>query len=274
MDYKGYTTLTLDTEEMNHFYNTKASQLKLKENEYVVLKNTDGEVVDRLVFQEGELKRIKYPIIESSFLGNIKPRNTEQFLAFHMLQDKHSQIKLLTGKFGTGKSFSMIAQAINFLERGVFNKIVYIRNNINVSDCLELGALPGTVQDKLLPYMMPLADHLGSREILEDYLLAGAIEPIHLGFLRGRDLRDTLIYCTEAQNLSVAHMQLLIGRVAEGSELWLDGDIKQTDRKVFEKSSGIGAVIEKLSGNKHFAYVHLTKNERSEVAALADLLDQ
>lgn len=274
MDYKGYTTLTLDTEEMNHFYNTKALQLKLKENEYVVLKNTDGEVVDRLVFQEGELKRIKYPIIESSLLGDIKPRNTEQFLAFHMLQDKHSQIKLLTGKFGTGKSFSMIAQAINFLERGVFNKIVYIRNNINVSDCLELGALPGTAQDKLLPYMMPLADHLGSREILEDYLLTGAIEPIHLGFLRGRDLRDSLIYCTEAQNLSVAHMQLLIGRVAEGSQLWLDGDIKQTDRRVFEKSSGIRAVIEKLSGNKHFAYVHLTKNERSEVAALADLLDQ
>lgn len=273
MDYKGYVTLTLDIEEMNHFYYTKASQQKLKENEYVVLKNTDGEVVDRLVFQEGELKRIKYPIIESSFLGDIKPRNTEQFLAFHMLQDKNSQIKLLTGKFGTGKSFSMIAQAINLLERGVFNKIVYIRNNINVSDCLELGALPGGERDKLLPYMMPLADHLGSQEILEDYLFTGAIEPIHLGFLRGRDLRNSLIYCTEAQNLSVAHMQLLIGRVAEGSELWLDGDIKQTDRKVFEKSSGIGAVIEKLSGNKHFAYVHLIKNERSEVAALADLLD-
>ena len=67
--------------------------------------------------------------------------------------------------------------------------------------------------------------------------------------------------------------QLLIGRVAEGSELWLDGDIKQTDRRVFEENSGIGAVIEKFSGNKHFAYVHLTKNERSEVAALADLLD-
>jgi PhoH-like ATPase len=64
-----------------------------------------------------------------------------------------------------------------------------------------------------------------------------------------------------------------MGRIDEGSQLWLDGDTKQRDRQIFEKSAGLEKLIEKLAGNKLFAHVHLEKSERSEVAALADLLD-
>jgi PhoH-like ATPase len=64
-----------------------------------------------------------------------------------------------------------------------------------------------------------------------------------------------------------------MGRIDEGSQLWLDGDLKQRDKQIFEKSAGIEKLVERLKGNRLFAYVHLVKSERSEVAALADLLD-
>mgnify|MGYP003418806609 CR=1 FL=1 len=64
-----------------------------------------------------------------------------------------------------------------------------------------------------------------------------------------------------------------MGRIDEGSQLWLDGDTKQRDRQIFEKSAGLERLVDRLAGNKLFAHVHLEKTERSEVAALADLLD-
>ena len=64
-----------------------------------------------------------------------------------------------------------------------------------------------------------------------------------------------------------------MGRVDEGSQLWMDGDIKQRDKVAFEKSQGLELMIDRLKGNKLFGYVHLVKSERSEVARLCDLLD-
>ena len=207
--------------------------------------------------------------------GVIKPRNIEQELAFHMLKDETSRIKVLTGRYGSGKSMSMIAEAVSLLEKGKVEKIVYVRNNINVKNTVELGALPGEANQKLWPYLMVLADHLGGEFILEKYIQEGRIEPVHLGFLRGRDLRNSLIYCTEAQNLSIDHIKLLIGRIGEGSQLWLDGDFSaQVDRDAFAgEKNGLQRAIERLKGEELFAYVHLNKSERSAAAALADKLD-
>ena len=99
------------------------------------------------------------------------------------------------------------------------------------------------------------------------------MEVQHLGFIRGRDIKNSIILCSEAENLTKQHVQLLIGRVGEGSSLWLDGDFKQVDSKIFEENSGLNIAIDKLKGNKLFGFVHLEKSERSETAALADLLD-
>lgn len=99
------------------------------------------------------------------------------------------------------------------------------------------------------------------------------LEIEHLGYMRGRDIKNSIILVSEAENLTKEHVQLLIGRVAEGSQIWFDGDLKQTDSTVFEKYSGIKAMVEKLKGNSLFGYVHLKKSERSETARLADLLD-
>lgn len=126
---------------------------------------------------------------------------------------------------------------------------------------------------KTLPYVMPFADHCGGTEGLKMLLENGVLEVIPLAFLRGRSIRNSIIYSMESENLTKQHIQLILGRVDEGSQLWMDGDIKQRDRLSFEKSQGLETMIERLRGNPLFGYVRLEKTERSATAALADKLD-
>lgn len=167
----------------------------------------------------------------------------------------------------------MCSAALDMLERGKVDKLVYVRNNIEVKDSKPIGHLPGTGNDKLLPYAMVIADKLGGIEALNMFITQGRIELTHLGFLRGRDIKNSIIYCTEAENITRAHAQLLIGRVGEGSSLWINGDTRQTDMEVFSKDGGMDAMLQTLKGNPLFGYVKLLKTERSATAALADLLD-
>lgn len=276
MDYKGYRELNLDDEKLAHFYNNKEAWAELcmmKENQYLLVKDSTGEVVDKYCFQNGELRQVMFCKLGSAHTGAIKPRNPQQICLFDMLKDKTSKIKLVTGRFGSGKTLAMTNAALELIEKGKFDKIVWVRNNVSVKDAPEIGFLPGTEIDKLMPYVMPLADHAGGEEGIRKMLEDGTLEVIPLGHLRGRSLRNSIVFCTECENLTRQHIQLLMGRIDEGSQLWLDGDIKQRDRAIFEQSAGLERLVERLAGNKLFAHIHLEKSERSEVAALADLLD-
>lgn len=276
MDYKGYIDVQFDDEHLARFYNNKevyAELFELKENEYFLVSDASGEIVDKYCFQNGEMRQVQYHKLGGNFTGAIKPRNPQQACLFDMLKDKTSKIKLVTGRFGSGKTIAMTTAALELIERGKFDKIVWVRNNVSVKDAPEIGYLPGTEIDKLLPYVMPLADHAGGEEGIKKMLENGTLEVIPLGHLRGRSLRNSIVFCSECENLTRQHIQLLMGRIDEGSQLWLDGDTKQRDRQIFEKSAGLERLVERLAGNKLFAHVHLEKSERSEVAALADLLD-
>ena len=276
MDYKGYRELNLDDEKLAHFYNNKEAWAELymmKENQYLLVKDSTGEVVDKYCFQNGELRQVLYHKLGGAFTGAIKPRNPQQICLFDMLKDKTSKIKLVTGRFGSGKTMAMTVAALELIEKGKFDKIVWVRNNVSVKDAPEIGFLPGTEIDKLMPYVMPLADHAGGEEGIKKMLENGTLEVIPLGHLRGRSLRNSIVFCTECENLTKQHIQLLMGRIDEGSQLWLDGDTKQRDRAIFEQSAGLEKMVARLAGNKLFAHIHLEKSERSEVAALADLLD-
>ena len=133
--------------------------------------------------------------------------------------------------------------------------------------------MPGDELDKMLPYLMPLADHCGGVEGLMRLITANQVEVIPLGFLRGRSIRNSVIISSEAENLTKEHIQLLIGRVDEGSNLWMDADIRQRDKASFEKSKGVETLVDRLKGEPLFGYVHLIKSERSETARLADKLN-
>lgn len=276
MDYKGYVEVQFDNDRLAHFYNNKDVYVELfdlKENQYFLVCDSSGEVVDKYCYQNGELRQVMFHKLGGTYTGAIKPRNPQQVCLFDMLKDKTSKIKLVTGRFGSGKTLAMTNAALELIEKGKFERIVWVRNNVTVKDAPEIGYLPGTEIDKLMPYVMPLADHAGGEEGIRKMLENGTLEVIPLGHLRGRSLRNSIVFCTECENLTRQHIQLLMGRIDDGSQLWLDGDTKQRDRAIFEQSAGLERMVDRLAGNKLFAHIHLEKSERSEVAALADLLD-
>ena len=104
------------------------------------------------------------------------------------------------------------------LKAGRFKRIVWIRNNVDVKDTKDLGALPGEVIDKLLPFLGPFIDHAGENSV-RTMLNKGTLVVEPLQSLRGRNFDDTLIMCSEAENLTKEHIQLIIARAAEGSEV-------------------------------------------------------
>lgn len=130
-----------------------------------------------------------------------------------------------------------------------------------------------TLIEKVIDWAMPFADHVGGVDGLKTLIDNGTFEVVPLNMLRGRSFRNSIIYSTEAENLTKEHIQLLMGRVDENSQLWIEGDTKQRDKDVFEKSHGLELMIERLKGIPEFGYVRLEKSERGKVAALADKLD-
>lgn len=273
-EYKGYKDMTLSDEEMSNFYcHLNENTFGCLINEYLIIRKSDGEVVDYRKWNGEEYKTTSYKQISSKFLGKIKPRNPEQTLAFDMLQDKNITINILSGRFGSGKSIIMISNALKMIEDGKFDKLIFVRNPVIVHNITDVGYIPGTLNDKLKPGAMVLADHLGGETGLDMQIMAGNISIEFIGNIRGRDYKNCILYCTEAENLTKEHIQLLIGRIGENSELWLDGDIKQVDSPIFRNNNGLLTSVQKLAGHNKFGYVQLKKTERSETAAIADLLD-
>ena len=275
LNYTGYIEVELNDESLAELIEKGTSSLlgNISENESVIAKDKNGKEV-YFKFKNGKYSLVKYPTIGSELTGSIKPRNPQQYCAFDMLQDKDIPVKLITGKFGSGKTIACIIAALEAVQNGDFEKIVFVRNNIQVAQTDALGALPGDALDKTLPYVMPFADHCGGVEGVMQLIEKGKLEVIPLAFLRGRSIRNSILYSMESENLTKEHIQLILGRVDEGSQLWCDGDIKQRDRSAFEKSQGLEKMVSALKGNKLFGYIHLVKSERSEVSALADLLDE
>ena len=275
MDYTGIYEASLSNEELADFYESNGEVLckHMVENQYLTLRAVGSdEVVDYYQKKDRVLHKVAFPSFKSDFCGTIKPRNPEQYCAMDLLKSD-VPIKLLTGKFGSGKTILIINWALEAIQKNQFEKIVFIRNNVQVKDTDTLGARPNGVFDKTLPYVMPFADHCGGVEGLKMLIDSGKLEVIPLGFLRGRSIRNSILYSMESENLTKQHIQLIMGRVDEGTQLVMDGDFKQKDRTIFERSQGLETMVERLAGNEYFGYVNLKKSERSKVAQLADLLD-
>lgn len=275
-EYSGFREVVLPNNVLAEFYQSKSSINVAGEwltNEYLVVKNESDEVVDRFRWDGSTFIHVPFKTISSRFMGKVKPRNIQQQLAVDMLYNQDITVKILVGRFGTGKDYLMSSAAIDLLEKGKYEKIVWVRNNIEVKNSKPIGHLPGDYKEKLLPFAMPLADHLGGVDSLEIMIGQGKIEIVHLGFIRGRDIKNSIIMCPEAENMTKEHVQLLLGRVGEGSSLWLNGDYKQVDASVFRENNGLMVAVDKLKGHPRFGFVKLLKTERSETAAMADLLD-
>lgn len=273
-EYRGFQEVFSDDERLPIFYSDLTSNIfNCRQNEYVLINDADGASKDFYRWDGIRYVLVGYKTIKNDYTGVVKPRNPQQRLAIDMLYNQDITVKILVGKFGTGKDYLMSSIALDLVMQGKFDKIMWVRNNVEVKNSKPLGFLPGDAFDKLLPFAMPLADHVGGRDGLEHLISSQQIEVEHLGFIRGRDIKNTIIMCSEAENMTKEHVQLLLGRVGEGSALWLNGDYKQTDHKVFAENNGLMIAIDRLKGHTKFGFVKLVKTERSETAAMADLLD-
>lgn len=273
--YGGYATVCLNNEQLAALYaDRNTNHFNLLTNQYLLIVDEDGGALDMLRW-DGETHRpLRYKEVDNAFMGKIKPRNIQQRFAFDMLQNPDIPVKILAGCYGSGKDFMMLAHAMDLiLSKGKFDKLVFVRNNVEVKNSRAVGFLPGSINDKLSPYAQIIADHVGGQYQLDNLIQRGKVELQHLGFIRGRDIKNSIIYCSEAENMTKEHVQLLLGRVSEGSQLWMNGDFRQVDHQVFEKNNGLNMAIDRLKGHQNFGFVFLSKSERSEVAAMADLLD-
>lgn len=279
-DYTGWTEVALEDsgeEALAMAYSKDVEQKNLFDtptNGYVLIPNADADGnTAGLRWDGSRYVPIKYKNLNTAYSGKIKPLNNQQKLAFDLLQNDDITIKLLLGVYGSGKDFLMVNHAVDLIEKGKYDKIVWVRNNIEVKDTKEIGFLPGSMLEKVYPFAAILADCLGGEVALERAITDGWVEIQPLGFIRGRSFNRSIIYCSEAENLTKQHIQLLIGRVGEGSTLWINGDLRQIDDVAFERNNGIQKLIDKLTGNERFGTVYLPITERSETARLADMLD-
>ena len=273
--YTGYKELTYSDEGMEVFYNDSTIVAKqFIENEYLLIKDETGKIVDKYCYQNGNFRKVNFPMITNKFSTLIKPRNDQQVLAIDLLQDRRTKVKLLRGVYGSGKDLLMLNQALDYVESSVFNKIVYVRPNVTVANVPDIGYLKGSADEKLEWTLAPLYDKVGGREGVEMLIQQNQLEMVPLLHIRGRSFDNSIVYVCEAQNITSEIAKLIISRVGEGTELWFNSDTHQVDNKVYEKDNGIIKMIDKLSGNKLFGYVYLPKTERGEVAELATLLDE
>ena len=271
-EWCGWSKQYPDTSDLAMLYSDpKMNIFKCKTNEFIkVYENNDLKDVQ---FWDGKSYRpLKYKELHSKFLGQtVKPLNVEQKMAFDLLQNPSIPVKLLYGVPGSGKDFLMFLHAWDLVQRGEKERIIFVRNLVPFKDAPEIGFLQGSLQEKISWGLGPIESILGEEGLLMAEQ-AGQIEAVNLGFIRGCSWDDTIIYVSEGQNITGGGYKLLVSRCGKNSELWVNGDILQTDGKKFEQNNGIQRLLDSLSGNELFGAVKLLKTERSKIAELASII--
>ena len=138
----------------------------------------------------------------------------------------------------------------------------------------DIGFLPGTMEDKMLPWLMTIQENLkflmGDRTSLEMYMEKGKIELEALTYIRGRSIANAFIIIDEAQNLTKHEIKTIITRIGEGTKIILTGDVEQIDNVyVNETSNGLAHAVESFKEYPIAGHMTFKKGERSELATLA-----
>lgn len=274
MDYTGYKQLKLGSEEITSLYQGTYKPDNFKENEYLIVEDEEGKIIDYFCWRSGHFEQVRYPVIDSQYSGKIKPLDPQQYCVMDLLRNRDIPVKVIRGVYGSGKDFIMFNQALSLIEKGEFNKIIFVRPNVTLANVPQIGYLPNGIEEKLGWTMAPLYDKIGGEEGIQRLVKENRFEMVPLLFIRGRSFENCIVYVTEAQNIDSSIAKVLLSRIGEGSELWLNGDDhKQTDSAIFDKDNGFRLMVDRLQGNSLFGYVYLPNTHRSAVANLSNLLD-
>ncbi len=168
-------------------------------------------------------------------------------------------LTICCGPAGTGKTYLAVAAAVHLLKRGAVRKIVLVRPAVEAGE--KLGFLPGTMQEKVNPYLRPLFDALHDMmefDQIQRFVAADLIEVIPLAFMRGRTLNDAVVILDEAQNTTRSQMLMFLTRLGHGSKMVVTGDTSQIDLED-PRESGLVDATRRLARVKGVAITALSQ---------------
>lgn len=277
--YDGCTTIEVDESVINKFYEGDEVYLPedalLYPNQFIILKSkasTKSAVCEFKNHSTPLKKLVKYKNI-----WGLSAKNKEQEFAMNLLFNRDIQIVSMTGPAGTGKTLLAAAcgleQVVNTTRNsGGYDKLIITRPVQPMGR--DIGFLPGTLEEKMAPWIAPLRDNLehlyGDRMALDIQIEQGIIEIEAMTFIRGRSISNAFIIVDEAQNLTAHELKTIITRVGHGTKLILTGDVQQIDNSYVDAvSNGLTHAVEKFKNYEISGHVTLYKGERSKLATLA-----
>jgi PhoH-like ATPase len=280
--YTGMVELTVSAEKMARFRAEGELELngsgKFFPSEYCTL--TEDTNPKRTALSKVDASGAKLvPILDCrEGVWGIKPRNREQHFAFDALLDDRVKLVTLMGKAGTGKTLLAMAAGLKrTVQDREFRRLVVARPTVSVGR--EIGFLPGSLEEKLAPWMQPIHDALELLSDLNmgsdhrrstDLMRSGTIMVEALSYIRGRSIAHQFMVIDEAQNLTPLEVKTIITRVGPGTKIVFTGDPYQIDNPYVDSSSnGFNHVVSKFRDQAIAAHIELQKGERSELAELA-----
>jgi PhoH-like ATPase len=280
--YTGMLEVNVTAEKMAAFRSNGELELnggrQYFPNEYCTLIDETNPKRTALTKVDATGKKL-LPIIDCrEGIWGIKPRNREQHFGFDALLDDRIKLVTLMGKAGTGKTLLAMAAGLKrtVMDRE-FRRLVVARPTISMGK--ELGFLPGSLDEKLAPWMQPIHDALEMLGDLNmgheqrrsgDLMRSGSIVVEALSYIRGRSIANQFMIIDEAQNLTPLEVKTIITRVGHGTKIVFTGDPYQIDNPYVDSSSnGFNYVVSRFRTEAVAAHVEFQKGERSELAELA-----
>ena len=185
------------------------------------------------------------PLITSIEKKMVRPKNPSQEQYVNMLNNKEKKIVFAIGPAGTGKTLFATQYAIKQFLLGTVDKIIFTRPTVSVDE--DIGFLPGSIEEKLSPWLRPIFDILYEfitvKEV-QSYLEEKVFEMAPIGYLRGRTFKRSFIIADEMQNCTQNQMKMLLTRLGEGSRMTITGDLEQHDRT--GATNGLADFLSKL----------------------------
>ena len=277
----GHGGLTVDgdiLDELNEKRVAKVENLEVSPNQYFLVKDQDDEsrtILARYDLKEDALLALGKPPEE---LSPIQPRNKEQYYALDALLNDDIKIVTITGKAGTGKTLLAVAAALyKTFDKKIYKRMLICRPTIPMGR--DIGYLPGTLEEKLNPWMQPIYDaldlvangkHPGLKKTKNGYEETEKLHIEPLTYIRGRSIPRQFIVVDEAQNLTPREVKTVLTRVGHGTKIVLTGDIYQIDNPYVDSmSNGLSSIVESFRPYALSAHIVLSKGVRSELAELA-----
>lgn len=220
---------------------------------------------------EGELPDVSIPAV-IAYAGGVPVRAKTAGQRHYVAQIAKNTITFGIGPAGTGKTYLAVAMAVQAFQEHRVRRIILMRPAVEAGE--NLGYLPGTLAEKIDPYLRPLydalSDMLGSIQ-LKQAMDSGAIEVAPLAYMRGRTLNDAFVILDEAQNTTEEQMKMFLTRLGYNSRMVVTGDITQVDLAI--RRSGLRSIEHILQGIPAISFVHFTDTDvvrHSLVAAIVN----